>query len=457
MKRWIRKKGFAVGIFIVMCILLGMTAAQEADSVQMADPITKRPWVAATEAFGLNMFIWSFDRYVMKADYAYIGWETMKANLKHGFEFDADHFPTNQFAHPYHGSLYFNSARANGMSFWESTPFVFGGSLMWELFMENEYPSANDLMTTTMGGIMLGETTFRLSELVLDDRARGGERVWREIGGFLLSPMHGFNRLIFGRTKHYDTKKNHIKEPVTAVLGFGGNSLSSKLDVAEGDRKMFAKFDFVYGKPLEERRERKPFDFLKLQSYLSFTPDSGFLNVTAYGALWGQRFHKTEKATHTLGMFQHFDFLTSKVIHIGGSSFTPGLVSRFSLTDRMRLFTSLHLGWLVWGGANSDHVPNEKRTYSMGTGILGKLETYLLHASWGRIYFAYYYHHIFNVDGAKGQERNHLTLLRYTIPVWKKWGVGFEYLTNFRNSIYNDYDNIKRYGDELRGFVSYSF
>jgi hypothetical protein len=142
---------------------------------------------------------------------------------------------------------------------------------------------------------------------------------------------------------------------------------------------------------------------------------------------------------------------------VGGSSVTPGLVSRYALSKRFDLITSYNLGWLIWGGANSDHIADERRTYSMGSGILSKLELFLLHESWGRIYFAYYYHHIFNVDGAKGQERNHFTLLRYTLPIWKKWGIGFEYITNFRNSIYDEYPNKKLYGDEVRGFVSYSF
>ena len=111
----------------------------------------RRPWKAALETFGLNMLVWSFDRYIVKEDWAYINGHTIKSNFKKGPVWDTDQFTTNLFSHPYHGSLYFNAARSNGMNFWQSAPFAAGGSLMWEFFMENEPPSINDMLATTFG------------------------------------------------------------------------------------------------------------------------------------------------------------------------------------------------------------------------------------------------------------------------------------------------------------------
>ena len=112
----------------------------------------RRPWKAALETFGLNMLVWSFDRYIVKEDWAYINGHTIKSNFKKGPVWDTDQFTTNLFSHPYHGSLYFNAARSNGMNFWQSAPFAAGGSLMWEFFMENEPPSINDMLATTFVG-----------------------------------------------------------------------------------------------------------------------------------------------------------------------------------------------------------------------------------------------------------------------------------------------------------------
>lgn len=69
-------------------------------------------WLAAGETFGMNVSLWAFDRYILKGHYAYISFETIKQNFKHGFEWDNDHLNTNMFAHPYNGSLFFNAGRS---------------------------------------------------------------------------------------------------------------------------------------------------------------------------------------------------------------------------------------------------------------------------------------------------------------------------------------------------------
>ena len=106
----------------------------------------KHPWRAAAETFGMNVGVWAFDRYVMNEDFAKISIGSIRRNIKHGFVWDNDQFSTNLFAHPYHGNLYFNAARSNGLTFWESTPYAFAGSLMWEIAAEVEPPAINDLM-----------------------------------------------------------------------------------------------------------------------------------------------------------------------------------------------------------------------------------------------------------------------------------------------------------------------
>lgn len=125
-----------------------LATPRPADSLDIDYYSHKRGLQAGTMVFGINMGVWAFDRYIRKADFAYINGRTIKDNLKHGFVWDNDAMGTNMFMHPYHGSLYFNSARSNGYNFWQSGLFAFGGSFMWEMFMENEYPSTNDIIAT---------------------------------------------------------------------------------------------------------------------------------------------------------------------------------------------------------------------------------------------------------------------------------------------------------------------
>lgn len=125
-----------------------MATPKAADSLDIAFYAKKRGFQAGATVFGINMGVWAFDRYIRKADFAYINMHTIKDNFKHGFVWDNDAMQTNMFMHPYHGNLYYNSARSNGYNYWQSGLFAFGGSFMWEMAMENEFPSTNDIIAT---------------------------------------------------------------------------------------------------------------------------------------------------------------------------------------------------------------------------------------------------------------------------------------------------------------------
>jgi hypothetical protein len=74
------------------------------------------------------------------------------------------------------------------------------GSLMWELFGESKPPAINDVLSTSITGIALGEPLYRLSLVVLDETASGLDRAWREAVVFLLNGGLGLSRLSRGQT-----------------------------------------------------------------------------------------------------------------------------------------------------------------------------------------------------------------------------------------------------------------
>ena len=87
--------------------------------------------------------------------------ETWWRNLRGGWTWDGNNLQTNNIEHPYGGAVYYNVARANGLSFWAAAPVTFSGSLMWELFGEPVPPSPNDLIITSLSGITFGEALRR--------------------------------------------------------------------------------------------------------------------------------------------------------------------------------------------------------------------------------------------------------------------------------------------------------
>ncbi len=107
---------------------------------------------AGFQVVAINLVVWTYDVSVLKAGWARISLQSILNNFKYGFEWDDNSFKTNQNEHPFHGAMYFSSARSSGLDFWESMIYPFVGSFMWEFVMETNRPSANDFIMTPLGG-----------------------------------------------------------------------------------------------------------------------------------------------------------------------------------------------------------------------------------------------------------------------------------------------------------------
>lgn len=113
--------------------------------------------------------------------------KTIKKNMNEPWIFDNSNFFRNQFAHPYLGGLYFNTARSNNLNFIESF-FVAGiDSFVWEYFLGNN--AINDLIITTYAGSLTGEVLHRLGECAYE---------LTPVLGWILSPVDGITQLIRG-------------------------------------------------------------------------------------------------------------------------------------------------------------------------------------------------------------------------------------------------------------------
>jgi hypothetical protein len=131
-------------LWLLLLATLGASTglpAQEPEASARCPGCPRRLGAAIGGMVASNVVVWSFNRFVMNEEWARVSPATWKENWDHGFEFDPDQFIMNQFLHPYQGSQYFNAGRANGFSFWESTPLVVVGSLQWEYMGETNRPS----------------------------------------------------------------------------------------------------------------------------------------------------------------------------------------------------------------------------------------------------------------------------------------------------------------------------
>lgn len=359
------------------------------DSTDVARLQKKRFWIAGTETVGFNIGLWSFDRYVLNGHYARISWHTIKENFRHGFEWDNDHLHTNMFDHPYNGSIFFNAGRSNGFNFWQSELFAIGGSAIWEMFMECEYPSTNDIIATPVGGAAIGEVLYRTSDLILDDRSSGGERFGREAATFVVNPMRGLTRIITGDAwKHRATSGRRFGIPPISIDVSLGSRILSLWDNDEATRAgVAAEINIEYGDKFAEDT-RTPYDYFSFLMELQGIKTQPFLSrAEIVGRLLSKEIIDKKEFKASIGMYQHFDFFDSDTIKRRESnpnmmypcvvpykfgapaSVGAGVMAQYVPSPDFAFDGYVHANGVILAGILTDYYRNYHRNYNWGSGF----------------------------------------------------------------------------------------
>ena len=241
---------------------------------------------ALVEDLSINALVLGWDHFVTDREWARITNATLRENLKGKWVWDNDSFSGNQFAHPFHGSMFYNAAREHGLSYGTSLLYPLAGSLTWEIFCETNRPAINDLLSTGIGGAAIGEVTHRVSDIFFDNTKRGPQRVIREIVGTLLNPVRGVHRMMSGemfRVNHFNTGKEEEPMPYTFQIGAGSRYIYDREPVHPRvnsryyDNVPFLDFRFTYGNHfnhLDEGKSPRAYDFFNIYALVNFSPDN---------------------------------------------------------------------------------------------------------------------------------------------------------------------------------------
>ncbi|UPS43653.1 DUF3943 domain-containing protein [Prevotella sp. E15-22] len=451
-----------------------------ADST-MALPVKKRYWQAAAEATAINVGVQLFDRYALKSDFAQTTLRTLKRNFTDGMVWDNDFFITNLFAHPYHGNLYFNAARTNGLTFWESAPYALGGSLMWEFLGETEPPAINDVIATSMGGMAIGEMTHRLSRTVLDDRDRGFRRFVREAVATIANPIQGLHRIISGdawrvRSDHY-RYHDYSKIPVDVAFSTGWRYLADDGALFRGVHAPYLNMVLTYGTSVDGERHTTPYDFFDVDATISMGGGQPLVNnLQIVGRLWSTSILDKKDMAGEFGIYQHFNYFDAKPIEDGSeltpyriseaAGFGPGFIlSLPQMGGLSKLEQRVFLSGILLGGTKSDYFNVIERDYNMGSGFsiksktqldFGKFGRFILNAKYFRLYTWKGYEdkdlqayadgtkdlHYLNVQG----DRSNAALLVVNpimeMHVNKQWSLTLSGAYYSRRTFYKYYDKV---------------
>ena len=450
----------------------------------------KHPWKAALEAFAINVGVQCFDQFVMNEEFAKISFHSIKHNIETGFVWDNDQFSTNLFAHPYHGGLYFNAARSHGMNFWESVPYSFCGSLMWETTCEIEPPAINDLMATTFGGIAIGEVTHRVSNLVFDDRLSGFPRFMREFLGTLICPIKGLNRILSGdawrvRGKYYKYH-DYQRSPVSFSLSAGYRYLADNNTLFRGEGNPYVRFNLVYGNPFDGETT-KPYDYFTLDATFGLSSNQPLITgLHLLGRLWSVPVEVSKGTEMEFGIFQHFNYYDSQPVKDGTSlvpyriseaaSFGPGIIYRFPQVGNLTRFEQrVFLDGILLGGSLTDYYNVIDRDYNMGSGYsvkaisfmeFGKVATFQIGADYYRIFTWKGYEGkdlattdplYLNAQGDKGNASLLVLNARFSLALSNRLNLDFNVSNYWRDTHYSYHDDVTSKTFDMSLGLQYKF
>jgi hypothetical protein len=257
---------------------------------------------------------------------------SIKRNLRSGFVTDRDSFIINQLGHPYQGSVYYGLARSAGLNFWESFGYTFAGSTLWEIAGETTLPSRNDQFTTTFAGTFLGESLFRMANLVLESD-NGSPGYWRELAAAAISPPTAFNRTVFPQRFGNVFLSQNPATFSRLQLGASGTLRSSSATSSELTRnEAIADFLLEYGLPGKPGYEySRPFDYFSFQ--VSASSAEIVESLHNRGLILGKSYEAGPNYRGIWGLYGSYDYLSPQLFRLSSAALSLGTTVQWRLSN----------------------------------------------------------------------------------------------------------------------------
>ena len=298
---------------------------------------------------------------------------------------DRDPFNVNQFAHPYQGATMYGFPRANGQGFWTSLIYSDLGSFTWEIAGETTPPSINDLITTGQAGSLLGETLFRLSDLVYKDNP-GKHHFWHNLLADVLSPPHALNRQAFG--ERYQNEFPDSAPATSWQLRLGATVDALAHDYSQPstllNRHVAGEYWMSYGLPGKPGYDYdRPLDYFDFQASVLASTSNPIENVMLRGLLLGRKTAAGSSARGIWGLYGSYDYISPFLFRVSSTAASIGTTQQVWLAPGLALQGSSLAGVGYGAAGTTTVVPStptseEVRDYHFGVTPQGLLALRLI-------------------------------------------------------------------------------
>jgi hypothetical protein len=395
--------------------------------------------IPAVEILGYLFLLNQFDRHFVepKAEYR-TSTRSFWTNVTDSkWVVDKDPFGTNQFLHPYGGSIYYGTARSTGLNFWESFGYATVASLLWEFGGETGPPSINDQITTPIAGSFLGEPLFRMASLLLESDD-GQPGFWRELGAAVLSPPTGFNRLAFGNRFDAVFPSRSPAISTRFQLGVSLNTVLNGQNVSRfRENESTADFQMAYGLPGKPGYSyTRPFDYFNFQ--FTATTANTFENIITRGLLVGAPYGIGHSYRGVWGLYGTYDYISPQIFRISSTALSLGTTAQWWLSHAVAL-QGTALGGVGYGAAGTIHGTGE-RDYHYGATPQALLELRLILAD--RAMFNVTLHEYYVSGLGSSENRGSENIVRgtasFVLRVYDQHAIALKYVASARDARYPD-------------------
>ncbi len=310
--------------------------------------------------------------------WADISASSIRDNLTSSWELDEDAFTINQIGHPYIGAIPFMMARSTGHGFWVSSAYSFGGSLIWEVLLENTTPSLNDQLTTVVAGSFLGESLHRISRAL-----RHRPTTLRKIAATVLDPVATAHRNTWGKAW-----RDNLPPSYYAHVGVGWEQLTrtfSGTRAEEDQNQLHAELVLQHGMPADQDfRPRVPFDHFDLRASVDVSREHVVGTLDMRGMLYGGWLSQGS-LRGVYGLYGMYDYMNPDRVRVSAIGIGPGIATETALGERSFLRATAVVGLVPWGAAGGSNESETMRDYQRGPGLAEILELELGRRGWGEI------------------------------------------------------------------------
>jgi hypothetical protein len=416
---------------------------------------TKNYLVPALEIPTFIFLLNRFNNLFLGSDYD-VSLSSIKRNLRSDWVIDRNLFITNQLGHPYQGSIYHGFARSAGLNFWESFGYTFAGSALWEIAGETTLPSRNDQMTTSFAGTFLGESLFRMANLVLESD-NGSPGYWRELAAAAISPPTGFNRAVFPQRFGNVFLSQNPATFSRLQLGASSTLRSSSATSTELTRnEAIADFSLEYGLPGKPGYDyRRPFDYFSFQVSASSTDIVESLHNR--GLILGKSYQAGPNYRGIWGLYGSYDYLAPQLFRLSSTALSLGTTAQWRVSNSVAVqgAATAGIGYTAVGTIRD----SAQRDFSYGFAPQALLA---LRINFGnaasldmsaRKYFAE------EVGDRAGLEKDSVFRAdaSFTVRLHRKHAVAVKYITSRRDASFSDLSERFQRRDSVGIYYTYLF